>query len=313
MLVYSTVMKSKRNISYSMKLLIWCGVVFVLWIIFLISFFTIIYFWRNGLCSQFSTFWGLNLGMFGDYFGALNTLFAGLAFAGLIVTISQQSQDLKATREEIRLASEQYAMQNLSASLFSYLDYMRQSLPRNHIVLRSNIFSEIETLAKLSDEISSNTDLAHNPEHIIKICICANKIRAGLKEYSTMRRVFNSWCDRCSFEMAKLQKSDKERENMLKIELWKMLSQHDRRILFLQNAFYLEGDKQQWKKHEQLVANTKCIKKYAKIFNKNSYNLLLLLLNPEGPPPDYALTEETVSHIVKSVYVNNQCSYKIPE
>lgn len=306
-------MKTKRNISYSMKLLIWCGVVFVLWIIFLISFFTIIYFWRNGLCSQFSTFWGLNLGMFGDYFGALNTLFAGLAFAGLIVTISQQSQDLKATREEIRLASEQYAMQTLSTSLFSYLDYMRQSLPRNHIVLRSDIFSEIETLAKLSDEISSNTDLAHNPVHITKICIRANKIRAGIKEYSTMRRVFNSWCDRCSFEMNKLQISDKEREKMLKIELWKMLSQHDRRILFLQNAFYLKGNEQQWEEHEKLVANTKCIKRYANRFNIKSYNLLLLLLKPEGPAPDYKLTEKTVSDIVKDIYESNQCPYKIPE
>lgn len=40
-------------------------------------------------------------GSFGDQFGAVNGLFSGLAFAGLIYTIVLQKQDLEMQREEI--------------------------------------------------------------------------------------------------------------------------------------------------------------------------------------------------------------------
>lgn len=42
-------------------------------------------------------------GQFGDMFGFLGALFSGLAFAGLIVTIRQQREDLKNQRDEIEL------------------------------------------------------------------------------------------------------------------------------------------------------------------------------------------------------------------
>lgn len=54
----------------------------------------------------------IELGTLGDYFGALNTLFAGLAFAGLIVTIRQQSKDLQATKDEMQKQTSQFKEQN---------------------------------------------------------------------------------------------------------------------------------------------------------------------------------------------------------
>ena len=41
-------------------------------------------------------------GTFGDMFGAVNALFSGLAFAGLIVTILYQKEELKLQREELK-------------------------------------------------------------------------------------------------------------------------------------------------------------------------------------------------------------------
>lgn len=41
-------------------------------------------------------------GTFGDMFGAVNALFSGLAFAGLIVTLLYQKEELKLQREELR-------------------------------------------------------------------------------------------------------------------------------------------------------------------------------------------------------------------
>ena len=45
----------------------------------------------------------------GDAFGAVNALFSGLAFAGLIYTILMQREELALQREELRLQREQMA------------------------------------------------------------------------------------------------------------------------------------------------------------------------------------------------------------
>ncbi len=51
------------------------------------------------------------LGAIGDSFGALNTLFSGLAFAGIIISIFLQSKELKETREEVKNQGEQLKSQ----------------------------------------------------------------------------------------------------------------------------------------------------------------------------------------------------------
>lgn len=44
-----------------------------------------------------------DIGVFGDSFGAINALFSGLAFVGLIFTIYLQKNELKLQRNELRL------------------------------------------------------------------------------------------------------------------------------------------------------------------------------------------------------------------
>ena len=63
-------------------------------------------------------------GTFGDSFGLLNALFSGLAFAGLIVAIllqreelSLQRQELKETRAELKGQKEQFVLQNKTLKL----------------------------------------------------------------------------------------------------------------------------------------------------------------------------------------------------
>lgn len=50
-------------------------------------------------------------GTFGDMFGAVNALFSGLAFAGLIYTIAVQRQELSLQREAIEMQTEELKMQ----------------------------------------------------------------------------------------------------------------------------------------------------------------------------------------------------------
>lgn len=52
-----------------------------------------------------------NLGVFGDSFGALNTLFSGLAFSGIVISIFLQSRELAETRREIREQNDQFVAQ----------------------------------------------------------------------------------------------------------------------------------------------------------------------------------------------------------
>lgn len=52
------------------------------------------------------------VGWFGDQFGAVNSLFSGLALAGIIYTIILQKKELKHQREELRLTREEFKTQN---------------------------------------------------------------------------------------------------------------------------------------------------------------------------------------------------------
>lgn len=55
-----------------------------------------------------STYTGLDArGQFGDKFGAVNALFSGLAFAGLIFTIILQKNELALQRKELSLTHEE--------------------------------------------------------------------------------------------------------------------------------------------------------------------------------------------------------------
>jgi len=53
-------------------------------------------------------------GTYGDMFGAVNTLFSGLAFAGIIYTIYQQGTELRLQRNELKLQRAEVAKTNIA-------------------------------------------------------------------------------------------------------------------------------------------------------------------------------------------------------
>ncbi len=56
-------------------------------------------------------------GTIGDMFGTVNALFSGLAFAGIIVTILMQREELKSQREELALTRKEFHSQNKTMKL----------------------------------------------------------------------------------------------------------------------------------------------------------------------------------------------------
>lgn len=88
----------------------------------------------------------ISLGEAGDSFGSLNALFTGLAFVGLIWTISQQSEQLRAQQEELKLTREE--IKNSATQLEGQKQAMEmqnfQAMFSNLINLHSNNLAGIE-------------------------------------------------------------------------------------------------------------------------------------------------------------------------
>lgn len=86
----------------------WGVIVLCIWISYLFASYLLVYLSKFILPQVFMNDGTFQIGAFGDYFGALNTLFAGLAFAGIIITIRQQSADFQATKHEMREQTKQF-------------------------------------------------------------------------------------------------------------------------------------------------------------------------------------------------------------
>lgn len=82
------------------------------WSILMILFVLLLFFVSLGfVCTHWSN-WNVR-GTFGDSFGALNALFSGLAFAGLIVTLIMQKDELGMQREELDEAKQKLRQQSI--------------------------------------------------------------------------------------------------------------------------------------------------------------------------------------------------------
>lgn len=66
--------------------------------------FIIVFAWT---CSGYILYSFENRGTFGDMFGAINALFSGLAFAGVIYAILLQRKELELQREELKMTREE--------------------------------------------------------------------------------------------------------------------------------------------------------------------------------------------------------------
>lgn len=94
-------------------------------------------------------------GTFGDMFGAINALFSGLAFAGVIYAIMLQRMELSYQREDLKLAREAFAL-----SIDDYKKSQEASLEQiniSQISVKINALNHIIT--QLNHELSSMTDI----------------------------------------------------------------------------------------------------------------------------------------------------------
>ncbi|MCO4207951.1 putative phage abortive infection protein [Aeromonas hydrophila] len=101
-----------------------------------------------------------SLGEFGDVYGALNTLFSGLAFSGVIISIVLQSIELRATRKEMNSQVLQFEQQTeamqkqvFESSFFSMMN------------LHNTISSNLRDGNKFRQLFIELADIAENTYH----------------------------------------------------------------------------------------------------------------------------------------------------
>jgi hypothetical protein len=99
-------------------------------------------------------------GTFGDSFGAINALFSGLAFSGLIFTIflqkeelGLQREELKMTRNELKGQKEEFHIQNETLKIQRFENTFFQLLSFHNQIVEG--ISYIESFQKQTEKISA--------------------------------------------------------------------------------------------------------------------------------------------------------------
>lgn len=246
-----------------------------------------------------------------EHLEALNLLISTLAFIGLLITIAYQHADLQATKKELKTTNREFTRQTLENSLFQYYQQMKSVEPVTGALISRDIFNQIRELDKLCKKMKRRPHLQRNRKHLRALQKAINTIRKNLKEYSTMRRIFASWCEWVYSQQA-LDDTPERQEQLVKEyihRLWCMFNQDQRRILFLQNAFFLEGREAEWDLHYRLAMGTKCIQKFTRRYDMKSINLLLLTLHKDGNPPNYPLSIEEITDSIRDIYKHKLLPY----
>ena len=105
-------------------------------------------------------------GTFGDKFGAINALFSGLAFAGLIVTLLYQKEELKLqreelaqTREELKGQREEFEEQNKTMKRQRFENTFFNMLSLQQEIVANLTYDEVEHVIDFGNPL--NRDVKH--------------------------------------------------------------------------------------------------------------------------------------------------------
>ena len=81
-----------------------------------------------------------NLGVFGDSFNVLTSLFTGLAFAGVIISVILQTKELKEAREQFKGQKEALQNQEFDNKFFQMLNLLNNITERFSISINGKTF-----------------------------------------------------------------------------------------------------------------------------------------------------------------------------
>ena len=151
-------------------------------------------------------------GVFGDKFGAVNSLFSGLAFAGLIITLffqkeelELQRQELAETRKELEGQKKEFEEQNkimrrqsFENTLFNMLSLQQEIVNELHYISKDRVEITIDSKGRSVFDFFYNTKITyfeddrHNMIYGIKDLI---KYKGNVKAYVSVEElsIFDSY------------------------------------------------------------------------------------------------------------------------
>ena len=236
--------KDKKSITctsdYTQELKKWGLIVFCLWLVYML---TACFFWVLGarlfpssICDNDGRF---EIGTFGDAFGALNALFAGLAFAGIIVTIRQQSADLKATKDEMEKQTSQFKEQNqqtkiaqIKEDIYNRISLIKQIEKEIEIYSWKNGEKTIIKGAHAVEELGSNilqiTSKLFPDEEDSRHAINITSVTNDCLCYACSFQFLDAWLNSICLLLDDIDKSfnlieDENERNALKYRYWRIV------------------------------------------------------------------------------------------
>ena len=135
-------------------------------------------------------------GTFGDKFGAVNALFSGLAFAGLIVTLLYQKEELKLqreelaqTREELKGQREEFEEQNKTMKRQRFENTFFNMLSLQQEIVANISFDEVKHIFNFNSHAHDEQRTSYNGRALfremylnLKVSIDKNHSYQGVKD-----------------------------------------------------------------------------------------------------------------------------------
>lgn len=107
---------------------------FPIWKLILIAFIIVIVLWSLNFLILINK---TERGILGDMFGVVNSLFSGLAFAGIIITIYLQRDELRLQRKELEETRNEFITQNITLRLQRFENTFFSMLSLHHQIVNN--------------------------------------------------------------------------------------------------------------------------------------------------------------------------------
>ena len=138
-------------------------------------------------------------GTFGDMFGAVNSLFSGLAFAGLIATLLYQREELKLqreelaqTREELKGQREEFEEQNKTMKRQRFENTFFNMLSLQQEIVTNLSFDEVHKTYDFSTHTQDKQRTSYNGRTIFREIYLNLKITISKYTYKGIRQAIQA-------------------------------------------------------------------------------------------------------------------------
>ena len=122
-------------------------------------------------------------GTFGDMFGAVNALFSGLAFAGLIATLLYQREELKLQRKELNEQKLEFREQNKTLKRQRFENTFFNMLSLQQEIVANISFDEVKTIFDFNAQTQDVQRTSYNGRSLFREMYLNLKVSIDKKQF----------------------------------------------------------------------------------------------------------------------------------